>query len=670
MKRIIILLLLSIIIPSCFAANKCSAELQNKPGTCVNQLYTMASGSQAYYSCNNIVNTGGTWYYFYVCTGTVSSGTIKTVNNNVVAEAYSNDVNKVSACSGRDGWLCNVYPAFGFRTDTALNYVGYCDSSSQNCVKCSGKLENASYTGGISISGSGNGLCELGCGAISVCDEKSSSAWSNNPASTGSVFEAYCSSDCQVSQTRCRASFGAHALCDYKVPSDVCISDYCDGSNRLVDYNGNAVKDDVACTSNCGCDNVIDTTLCDTVCGASSECHRHDIGYNTVGAGCDNSCAWLSCGYYKWNSASNVCFNTCSGSSANCYNGAVCNYFTSACVVDNQPPIVTATLPVNSSMHSVSLVDYSFSVTDDADNILDCGYTLDSTNVSVGVVNHGATYSNYVNILVEGWHGVKFYCTDEAGNTGYSDRKQFLFDKTKPSYSNLNYEDLTPTCDNSLIDGDLVKISSYWSDNLYLNYTQFFSNKTGSWTVEAVKYYSGSSNGWSNFTFDTAGYGDEVISFKFVTYDFAGNSDETTPLNVHVYTPRTDISVIMREGVGNITNLLEFLGDARPLFSAKAVDSVSTVSLGDFYITHTGIGTTINNLFKLNDTLPSGVQIKISSSNNPATSTYLDNNFVNAGFCNNMIPGNTCQVWVWIDLNEAVPPVKEDYSIEIESELI
>jgi hypothetical protein len=175
MKKYLIILFIIIFLIDLSFSLRCASELQFSSGTCINQVYNLLyADGQAYYSCNPVIT--GLWYY-QSCTGTVATGTIKSDSNNIVAEWWSNDANKVSACLGHDGLTCNVNPSFNFQTEQFLGYVGYCDSSEQTCVKCSAqKTETLKFdgTGTIrtNINGAGNGLCEKGCQASTECDEK------------------------------------------------------------------------------------------------------------------------------------------------------------------------------------------------------------------------------------------------------------------------------------------------------------------------------------------------------------------------------------------------------------------------------------------------------------------------------------------------------------------
>jgi hypothetical protein len=190
MKKYFILILLIFLANASFSL-KCASELQSKSGTCINQTYKMLYSSEyAYYSCSPII--AGLWYY-NTCTAIVSTATILSDNGNLVAEWWSNDTDKASACLNHDGLMCNVNPLFNFQTDTSLNYVGYCDSSEQTCVKCSSqKTETLKFDGtGIiktNINGAGNRLCESGCGASIECDEKMPGYTTGN---------ALCTNDCE-----------------------------------------------------------------------------------------------------------------------------------------------------------------------------------------------------------------------------------------------------------------------------------------------------------------------------------------------------------------------------------------------------------------------------------------------------------------------------------------
>ncbi|MFA5333045.1 MAG: hypothetical protein WC376_00940 [Candidatus Nanoarchaeia archaeon] len=195
LKKLYFLLLITLFFSKSYSL-KCANELQGTQGTCTNLTYDLINNrGQAYYACNTIIT--GLWYY-NTCTATVSTNSIKSDNNNIVAEWWSNEADKVSACISHDGLTCNVNPLFNFQTDYSLNYVGNCDSSEQTCVKCSPQgteLLKFDGTGRIktSINGAGNNLCESGCGASAECDEKPTDY------NTG---DTRCTSDCEWQSAR------------------------------------------------------------------------------------------------------------------------------------------------------------------------------------------------------------------------------------------------------------------------------------------------------------------------------------------------------------------------------------------------------------------------------------------------------------------------------------
>ncbi|PIU62465.1 hypothetical protein COS83_02425 [archaeon CG07_land_8_20_14_0_80_38_8] len=568
MRKTLLLFLITLSLSGSFAL-QCAKDLAGQTGTCINETYYMRfTGVYAYYGCT--INVDNTWWYYENCTGTVSSATITADSGEIIAEAWSNDAGKVSACKGYDSWMCNVYPLFGFKTDTTLAGVGYCDSSGETCVKCAENNTQLQYFTG----------------------------------------------------------------------------------NAIIDANGDYE--------------------CESGCGASTECDEENIGYNIGNAGCNVECSWFNCGLYKWNNPDTPCYESCTDNSV-CFLPAVCDLIgadINECVNDITPSIVTALTPLNDTRFNTNNIPYSFSVSDDADLVLACKYSLNNANVSVGSVNNGGTYSNNIILSTQNWYNLIYYCLDDAGNEGVSDALHFLFDQNPANYYDFNVEDITPTVDNTLITGDLLNISAYWVDNFDLSTSElFYDDGTPGWHSAGIINHESISN-MSLFIFNTSSFGDTNLKFKIKTVDSAGNEAETTPFSVFVNNPSNEISITLRESGGNITNVLEFLGNAQAVNSRKAEDSGSTALIGDFRITHEGIGTTIRNVFSLNESLPAGIYIKISGGNNPASAVILTTSPQVMSFCNSMVPDDTCDVWVWMQLDEAVPPVIELNNIIIESETI
>ncbi len=657
---------------------KCTVDLQDGvDATCIDKTYNAVfTHEDIYYGCSKTVDS--TWWYIDRCTATVvdPNNIIRADSGEIVAQYWSNDEDRVSACAGHDGFICDVNPIDGFTIDTNVGSVGYCDSSESNCVKCENGSEIKRFDGTwTSINGDGDKKCESGCpGTADICDEITPDKWSGRQIGN-TPFEAFCGSTCKVDDTRCNANFGAHPNCDMLKPNDVCNVDFCDSHNRLNDYNGNYIKDSVSCDSNCGCDDVIDSTLCDTECGASIECNNREIGYNVGNGGCDDSCFWHDCELYRWNSDVNLCFTSCN-SNDQCWDNAVCDLVDgdkNTCVIDTIDPNVTLILPEDSSIHNTNTIEYSFVVSDNADPFLDCNYTLDGESVYIGEAEEGEVTSGYISVSWQGWHDINVTCVDEAKNKDTSLTHQFLYDSKAPDYSDYYYEDITPTVDDTLIDGDNIVISADWTDNFGIKRSELYSNKSGTFELESsYNYYDSPTSVETNYLFDTTGYGDKTIAFYIRTSDIAGNWNTTEMLFVHIYKPRDNITVTLREDGGNIPNRFEFEGNAAENLNWVANDSGRTSLLGDFFIEHTGIGTTIDTLFSLNQELPSNIRAKLSNKSDPATAVYIDTTPTKLPFCREMVPGEKCEVWFWLELPEATPPIidPEAFNITIQSETI
>lgn len=463
MKKYLTLIIIIIALINISFSLNCASELQSKSGTCINQLYNLLyAGGQAYYSCNPTIT--GLWYY-QTCTATVATGTIFSDNNNIVAEWWSNDANKVSACLGHDGLTCNVNPTFNFQTDQLLSYVGYCDSSEQTCVKCSSQNTeilrfDGSGTLKANINGAGNGLCEKGCQASTECDEQA-------------------------------------------------------------------------------------------------------IGYNIGNGGCTNNCGWQNCNNYNWNSLTNLCYTSCQTNNE-CYDTAICDL------------------------------------------------VIDPNTCKV--------------------------------------------DPENPQYHQYFHTDLTPTPDDSIITGDIIKVSAYWTDNLYLSHADLEIMTSGEWRSYAAIENINSPQAWTNYTINTSQVSEDYINWRITMTDVSGNTNTTPLQSFYVYSKSAKF---------NIT--LNLLSDNKFLFTGwgqiennlKADNSINSTLIGDIILTHDGRGINSKYSFKLNESLPPSIRIKINNESNPLTATILNTTFQFPTWCQSQIREDTCQVWMWMDLDYGNTP--QDY---------
>lgn len=436
---------------------ECASELQDADGTCINKTYTMLfGGGESYYACSTV--TKNLWYYEN-CTATVSTTTLRTNKGNIVAEWYSNEPNKVSACAGRDGYLCNVNPLYGFKTDTSLSYVGYCDSSEQTCVKCSiynTEIKKFDGTGTIktSISGAGNNLCESGCTASIQCDEKPQ-------------------------------------------------------------------------------------------------------GYNVGNAGCNNYCKWQECNNYKFNiiNNENECFTSCD-SNNECFEPAVCDLIINpnTCKVDNN----------------------------------------------------------------------------------------------KPVYHEYFHTDLTPTPDNSIIKNDLILLSAYWTDNLYLNHSELLIRNNGEWIVYDRIDYINSNASWTNYTINTSDLLG-LVEWTIKATDIASNTEQTPTLSFIVYEKSAEFNITLN--LNDESKLIQFIAWGSIEENKKPDNAINSINVGEITLTHNGRGIDSKYSFKIGENeIPSTIRIKLTNTPTPDENALeLSNEYQNPLWCQNQIRNDECQIWVWMD---------------------
>jgi len=660
----IVITLLSI---SSVTALTCAADNLDKPGTCLSSTFSFF-GKNVYESCyfDPYYSSENLWLGYKVCYATIRTGSLTSDAGTPVAEYSTTNTNQLTICSSYNGAGCDVFTSDGYTIDSSANDRGSCDASDQNCVKCNtNKIEIKRWTGGGWILGSGDYKCESGCSAPTECDEADDDAWSDNQIS-GTAFEAYCSTTCTISQSRCRFDFGADIECDYKAEGTDCITDACDASNRLVDYNDNQVYDSVPCTGSCICDTTYNTPLCDTECGASTECNNQLIGYNNSHQGCDNTCAWNTCDPYAWNEGSDSCRTDCTNN-GHCYTGVdpyVCDLigeYINTCLVDNTPPIVSITYPTGTPKINDTL-NLQYTVTDNADLLLDCEYIVDSdAPVSLGEVAQGANSQGVTN--TEGWHNIQVNCTDGSTNEGASNVETFLFDETAPNYTDHGWTNQTVIEYGYIMFNDVIVLHAYWSDTHNLSASVLWNNKTGTWLEDGLVDHDGNSTGWSNYTMDLSDYGNTTIAWQILTNDSAGNYNETIEDSFFVYNYTTDITVELNELP--INGELEFQANGQPTAGGAPIDTLRTALLGDFNVTHVGVGLPINISFKLNETLDSDFTVKLNDVSEYSNATALTTTPQQG--CFGVMPSNTCQVWVWLDWTGDEVPGSINNKIEIES---
>lgn len=107
------------------------------------------------------------------------------------------------------------------------------------------------------------------------------------------------------------------------------------------------------------------------------------------------------------------------------------------------------------------------------------------------------------------YHGVDL--NNNWNSTGF---KSVELISEAPEYFNVTQNTSNPTA------GELVLISSYWTDNFNIYNTTLQINHTGIWSNNQTIYHNKIST-WANYTFNTTGYSGESVWWRVRAYDNA-----------------------------------------------------------------------------------------------------------------------------------------------------
>ncbi len=641
----------------------CSADNLNKPGTCIKDTFKLF-GRSIYKACyfDPYYSDGSLWSGYTLCYATIRKGNLVSDAGSLVADAYTTNQHQLVECHYYNGAKCDVYTTNGFTSSDSASDRGYCDASSSNCVKCnSNHVEIKKWTGGGWIIGTGNNKCESGCGASSACDEKSPDSYSGHCMNT--YFEGYCNSNCLEVQGTCESSCSSKVSqeCDEKYPGNVCASDYCE-RGQLIDYNDNGIKDNVKCTSTCGCDTTYNPPVCSTQCaGTSTECNGKPQGYNTGNAGCDDECHWLNCGNYAWHDKE--CYTSCSGNNE-CYSPAVCDLAGDdlhKCVIDTEVPVVTITYPHDNPLINGTFY-VNFTISDNTDPVLQCYYSLN--NGSPKDLGNFPLGKNSASISVESkatLQTINISCKDDSGNEGLSNKEGFYYDNIVPHYNETGWTNLTVLHNDLITFLDSLNLFAHWFDNTGLNWSVLWTNRSGEWLPENTSPFNGSPEAWSNFTLDLSNDGNKTIAWKIIANDSFNNVNETTEGSFYVWNATKDFSV----KINTLTGELNFTANGQLTFGAPPINSSRTNSTGDMTITHEGVGLPIDVKFWLTDPLPSDFTMKMGETPNYNDAVTLTTS--GQTICHHIQPGDKCQVWVWLDWSGNASPGRIDGNFKAES---
>jgi hypothetical protein len=123
--------------------------------------------------------------------------------------------------------------------------------------------------------------------------------------------------------------------------------------------------------------------------------------------------------------------------------------------------------------------------------------------------------------------GFAFYGYDVNNNMNFTAYDYFNI-KSEPCY----YYNITQS-DNNPDFGELVNISSFWTDNFNVYNITLQTNHSGDW-LDNKTVFLNNITGWANFTWDTTDYSGETIWWRLRGFDNATNINITKPLNFSV----------------------------------------------------------------------------------------------------------------------------------------
>ena len=112
--------------------------------------------------------------------------------------------------------------------------------------------------------------------------------------------------------------------------------------------------------------------------------------------------------------------------------GAYIGRATDDVVLDDEPPLVSVSSPRNGENYDSNYVGVAFVATDNFAQKMNCTILLDGRNAASGPVRSGRMKSITITSRV-GKHSMLASCTDEAGNTGESERASYAVTKETPT---------------------------------------------------------------------------------------------------------------------------------------------------------------------------------------------------------------------------------------------
>ncbi len=195
------------------------------------------------------------------------------------------------------------------------------------------------------------------------------------------------------------------------------------------------------------------------------------------------------------------------------------NTTTTTFIVDDTPPALTLTAPVDGFNSSSAGVTFNWTATDTVSTALTCDVSFD------GVVNQtfiGNSTFNTTQVFVDGGHNWSVSCADNATNTNTSATRSFTVDTTPPAVTG-------PSSNNSYVAPSTpIKVDVTVSDATLAVATVLVGNGS------SVAMTSSGGNGYQvNTTASSLGCpSDGNCQLQFTANDTLGNTNDTVTLTI------------------------------------------------------------------------------------------------------------------------------------------
>ena len=208
--------------------------------------------------------------------------------------------------------------------------------------------------------------------------------------------------------------------------------------------------------------------------------------------------------------------------------------------LDRTVPSIILDKPVDHNTTIQSSVDFNYTVVDAVAATLNCSIYVDAVLKGTNSSTKNNTISNFtVAGIAEGVHSWYVNCSDYSGNRNKSDVRSFTADHTNPAWNSQN-QTINGIYATVAHRGDIINLSTNWTDNIMLDSAFLSTNETGAWQNKSGVYNSpqqlfGTVN-QSVFPWTTASIAPGTgVAWMIYANDTAGNMNNTALMNYTVW---------------------------------------------------------------------------------------------------------------------------------------